>query len=203
MPSPYASVADHDPLSFYAPDAVEEHVPVDAIVHFVGYGTGVVLPGGHTVLTCLHVARGPREHASVRLGEHVVQLEIFATAPALDLALYRSEAPLGPGISVRPTRPVVGEPVLVVGHPGDRPVSVSYGAVLRTGLRVASVPALSYDAVTDWGSSGSVVVDAAGRAVAVHWAWDDEDRFGGGLLGIPLLDAAARWPALAEALGVR
>jgi S1-C subfamily serine protease len=133
--------------------------------------------------------------------ERVVQVDILATAPALDLALYRADTPLGAGVTVRSTPPTVGEPVLVVGHPGDLPVRVSYGTLLRTGLRVAKVPALAYDAITDWGSSGSVVVDAEGRAIAIHWAWDDEGRFGGGLLGIPLLEAADRWPALAEALG--
>jgi S1-C subfamily serine protease len=129
-------------------------------------------------------------------------VEVLATAPELDLALYRAEQPLGTGFSVRRTPVGVGEPILVVGHPGGRPVRVSYGRVLRTGIEVTTVPAIEYEAMTDWGSSGSVVLDARGSAVAVHWAWDHQHRWDGWMLGIPLLEAATRWPALAGVLGV-
>jgi S1-C subfamily serine protease len=184
--------------------ALAQSVPTQAVADF-GYGSGFLLADGQTLITCLHVARRVREVGLVQMGrgttsERTVRVEVLATSPELDLALYRAERPLGVGFSVRETAAVVGEPVLVVGHPGGEPVTVSHGKVLRNDIQVTSVPAIEYDAPTNWGSSGSVVLDAQGRALAIHWAWDHEGRWDGWMLGVSLLEASQRWPALQQVL---
>jgi S1-C subfamily serine protease len=202
-PALAASLDEHE-RRFYAPSEVEEPVRAEAIADF-GYGSGFLLADGRTLLTCLHVARRVRETGVVIMGrgtalERTVRVEILATAPELDLALYRAERVLGVGIAMRETPAVVGEPVLVMGYPGGQPVRVSYGHILRNDIRITSVPALEYDAMADWGSSGSVVMDGQGRALAVHWAWDQDGRWDGWMLGVSLMEAAARWPELQRAL---
>jgi S1-C subfamily serine protease len=202
-PALAASLEQHD-RRFYPPSQVEEPVRPELVADF-GYGSGFLLADGRTLLTCLHVARQVRETGTVILGrgtvfERTVRVEVLATAPELDLALYRTEEPLGAGFVMRTTPAVVGEAVLVMGYPGGEPVRVSYGRVLRTDIRITSVPAIEYVAITIWGSSGSVVMDAQGRALAVHWAWDHERRWDGWMLGVSLIEAASRWPALQRAL---
>ncbi len=201
MPTPSFA---HPDQAFHAPSEVAEEVAAGAVARFPT-GSGFVLADRTHVLTCLHVARELGRRGEIRTGvgtadERTIGVEVVATAPRLDLALYALAVPATDGFPLRATVPQEGEAVRVVGHPDGEPIRVSYGRVVRAEVLVNGVPGVGYDARTGWGSSGSVVLDQAGQAIAIHWAWDIDGRWHGGAVGVGLAVAAEQWPALAEHL---
>jgi S1-C subfamily serine protease len=95
-----------------------------------------------------------------------------------DLALLGIDGFALPHAELAPAAPRVGDPVVVIGHPGrgaEPPFQVTWGHIrafrlLRDGDQ--SLGAVSHDAPTDWGHSGSPLFDAAGHIVALHNSWD-------------------------------
>ncbi|MCB9742302.1 MAG: trypsin-like peptidase domain-containing protein [Alphaproteobacteria bacterium] len=187
--------------------AVEDAVVAEAaraLVAFPGGSGFLISPEGH-VLTNAHVAarfgaagvviQEPRD-PNPRWAERVFVSE------AWDLAIYKAEvdAPL-PWIPLCGAAPEVGQRVAVVGHLDPPLPRVSFGRVLRVGTKPDGRPALEYDAQTDWGSSGSPVIDQAGTAVGMHRAWDAYGVSAGAFIGVPLCEALEALPELRGAAG--
>jgi S1-C subfamily serine protease len=201
-----ASFEEHRRGLFYEADDIADHRLEKALgcVVDLGIGTGFAVSPEH-VLTNVHIAdelgaetlgllgRGPGE------GE-LVELSFVEGRQDLDLALYELGEPVACAFEVRERGPVKHEPVAVVGHPGRRSARVSYGRVLSTDLHPGGVPTVEYDAQTDWGSSGSAVLDSQGRLIALHYAWDGDQLYNGWMLGVPLAEARASWPLLDQVL---
>lgn len=61
--------------------------------------------------------------------------------------------------------------VRLVGHPSGHPSEVLAGDVLRRGVLWGG-PALIHDARTEWGQSGSPLINALDQVVGVHLAYD-------------------------------
>ncbi|MCP4917773.1 MAG: trypsin-like peptidase domain-containing protein [Proteobacteria bacterium] len=201
-----ASFLDHEHRVFYTKTEVESPLgeAADAIADFGG-GTGFVVSPSGWILTNHHVAEQFGEVGWVALGwdgeeSRPVKVRLAHTRPDLDLALYHTNANDLSWLPLRTTAPVKHEPVAVVGHPGGLPVQVSYGRVLTAELLARGVPSVEYDAQTNWGSSGSPVIDANGDVIAIHWAWDAANQWNGWMLGVPMSEALAAWPELVEVL---
>lgn len=198
------SFGTHEPGRFYKALSAEEAVVRDAaraVVHFERGSGFVVSPEGH-VLTNFHVSRleGTRTAAVLASGRWL-ELELVATEPELDAALYRRAEPISTPswIELRATPPQPGEQVAVIGNPAGLSLRVSYGVVVDPARweRAAGTPGtVGYSAATWWGSSGSPVIDFDGRAIAVHWGWDRwaNDPFA----GVPTHALLAGFPALAD-----
>jgi hypothetical protein len=63
--------------------------------------------------------------------------------------------------------PAIGEPVFVLGHPEEHPLTTSIGRVLE---HTAQGRRIRHDAWTLGGSSGSPLLDGSGRLVGLHHA---------------------------------
>ena len=201
-----ASFEKHQRGLFYELDEVRDERIRQAMgctVDF-GIGSGFAVSSAH-VLTNLHIAREVGNEAFVFLGRgageaRFVELRYLEGRADLDLAVYELTEPVDCAFELRQAGPVKHEPVAVVGHPGRRTARVSYGRVLSTDLYPGGVPTVEYDAQTDWGSSGSAVLDSRGRLIALHYAWDGDQLYNGWMLGVPLAEAAQDWELLAEVL---
>lgn len=197
-----ASFLDHEDRVFYEPSDVEPELgaAADAIADFGG-GTGFVISPSGWILTNHHVAEQFGEVGWVSLGwdgedSRPAKVHLAHSRPDLDLALYKTQAGELAWLPLREVAPVKHEPVAVIGHPGGEPVRISYGKVLTAELEARGVPSIEYDAQTNWGSSGSPVLDANGRVIAVHWAWDASGQWNGWMLGVPMSQALSDWPEL-------
>lgn len=172
-----------------------------AVVHFERGSGFVVSPEGH-VLTNFHVARLEGEQtAAVMASGRWLGLELIASHPALDVALYRRTEPVPTSswIELRSTPPRQGEPVAVIGNPAGLTLRVSYGVVVDpalSDLAMGDADLVGYSAATWWGSSGSPVIDLRGRAIAVHWGWDrwQQRPFS----GVSTHDLLSAFPELAD-----
>ena len=199
-----ATAADFDANlpGFYAPEAIEPgplRGAARAVVSIGGSSGFFVSPDG-LILTNAHVADVAGEVARIRPAwDSLVTLraERIWVSEALDMALYQADSdeptPYAP---LRHAPPVAGEAVAVVGHPDGRPLRIAFGQIIDDDAFADGRPAVTYDAVTGWGSSGSPVIDARGQVVAVHRAWGWGPGFEGNFIGVPsdvLIAAMEAW----------
>lgn len=181
-----ADFTDYQLGHFYDTWEVTEQAlrPVaDAVVRFAS-GTGVLV-GPDLLATNHHVREAVGTHTVVVHGAEVRRVELMASDPTHDVALYRVHGEALPHVTLREAPVVVGEAVAVVGYPATPEVKTSFGAVLADALVINGVDSIEYSAQTWWGSSGSAVVDTEGRLVALHWGWDADGESNGRLLGVP------------------
>lgn len=168
-------------------------------------GTGFVVARGGYVLTNHHVVRlaierdhGPFVLAPGAAVEDLVQSEIIAVWPDVDLALIRA-----PGLDLPPlalaARPTLGagSAIFVIGYPGaaDRlgPISVaSFGqGLVSRRFEAAWSPTgeplsiIQHTAAINPGNSGGPLLDACGHVVGVNT--QREVRAITGPMGIPLV----------------
>ena len=203
-PASAASMDDHTLGAYYELHEVSDavvHDAAEAVVHFPR-ATGFLVSADGYILTNHHVYQSfgesgvvTREWSGETYAERL-QVELIVTDPDWDMALYRvtSQRSDLPYIPLRPAAPEVGESVFLVGHPHGWGQRVSFGEVLANDIVVGGNPSVEYSAQTWWGSSGSPVLDAQGRAIALHWGWDSTGISNGRLTGIPIHKMAAAIP---------
>ena len=165
-----------------------------AIVRLPG-GTGFVLADTGLVLTNAHVALASGTEATALLAwtdeDHPgepVDLALLRSSAALDLALYGPadatvRLPRGLPLATESVRN--GDPVTLLGHPGQLPQRAGTGPVLTATGELGGQPVVEYALPGWWGSSGSPVLDDAGMVIAIHVGWDATERLNGALVGRP------------------
>lgn len=151
-----------------------------------GWGAGFAVTPDHRVLTNLHVVDGARTLRAMvyredrptwtpldgglsrTLFEHEAELvpaTILRADRSLDLAVVQVQAPQGtlPPLPVADGPPVLGEPVLALGHPREAVWSFTSGVVsaLHQG-------AIQHDAAINAGNSGGPLLDAQGRVLGIN-----------------------------------
>ena len=136
------------------------------VVDDQGHGASGVGWGSGSVLTAAHVIQGGLSDYRVRQGDR--EWKIWGSRYIADrdaVILYV----LGDGPVPRPDRRaapmILGESVLVSGHPWSGPMQVSHGVV--TGSNKWEVYRFNMDADISYGSSGGPVFDSAGRLIAI------------------------------------
>ena len=187
-----ADFSDHELGTFYTVAEVEPAQVVLASGRVVRFacGTGVIV-GPKQVLTNHHISEVVGEHTVVVHGGEVVRLTRVGVDREHDIALYEVVGDPLPHLTLREEPLTIGEAVAVVGFPGSEEVKTSFGTVLADGLVIDGIESVEYSAQTWWGSSGSAVIDAEGRLVAMHWGWDAEGESNGRLLGVPATHLSA------------
>ena len=181
---------------FYDPSEVTEPVvsrAARAVVSFQGATGFEISPDGY-ILTNHHVYDSFGRSGTVKLARtrsgHSGRLKVrlILADEAHDVALYKADTVPEKGLPWLPLRlsPArLGETVFVVGHPSAKPQKVSLGTVLARDIVISGRPSVEYSAQTWWGSSGSPVLDTAGRVLAIHWGWDADGLSNGRLTGVP------------------
>jgi S1-C subfamily serine protease len=177
-----------------------------AAVAFHG-ASGFVVSEDGLVITANHVAEMVGERPLVHLAWQggaaplPLRLDLVATDPLADLALYR----LPPGhydhISLRAAPAEAGEPVWAMAHPPEEALRFSHGRVLAAPATWAGQPILEYDAPAYDGYSGGAVLDERGRAVGVHRGWDHRGLSHGALVAVPATAVLESFPQLQAAQG--
>ncbi len=155
----------HEPV----PESVTEHVTRSVgLVRSAGViGSGWVA-GEDTVVTNLHVARAGTTDIYIDFsdGERVECYTVVADRD-MDLAVLKCPSGDRPVVPVAPPGITAGSAVATIGYPGGVGPTVTRGELLPHRDVVRGITTLAYTAATQPGSSGSPVVDAAGRAVGV------------------------------------
>jgi S1-C subfamily serine protease len=146
---------------------IETRVPGTALVQRTGSGF-VALAGG-ILVTAAHVVQdAPRVDVITADGRRITA-EVLKRDPTLDLAALRtSDRTLPPIAWADPNAIALGEPVRIIGYPGNTGLTVT-GGVLAS--REPSPPApretLITDADADLGNSGGPLVTRCGEALGV------------------------------------
>lgn len=196
--SPAAEAANlhkHELGEFYPLSEVDESVVHEASAAVVRFpkATGFIVDPDGLILTNHHVYESFGKRGTVWRrwvgdgSEEALTIELVDKDAKHDVALYKvvgKHEPL-PFIELREAPVRRGERVFVLGHPSGDPLRASFGKVLADGLTIGGRPSIEYSAQTWWGSSGSPVLDARGRAVAIHWGWDSTGISNGRLTGVP------------------
>lgn len=157
-----------------------------------GNGSGWVAEPG-VVVTNLHVARAGTGDIYVDFSDgERVECYTAAVHSDMDLAALRCATGARPALPLDRQVPAAGRQVAAIGYPGSRGPVVTLGEVTGDRREVRGISTVGFTAAIEPGSSGSPVVDEAGRVIAVA-------TFGGGL-GVPadevadLVETAARYP---------
>jgi S1-C subfamily serine protease len=137
--------------------------------------SGLVWPGGDSVVTAAHVLERPRDIRVTLAGGQQVPAALAGWDPESDVAVLRLvgaapvAAELAPGGSVKP-----GHFVLALGRPGDGSLMVSFGVASavggpwRTGRGGLVDGYVRADLVLPPGFSGGPLIDVQGRVVGLN-----------------------------------
>ncbi len=126
-----------------------------------------------TLITNRHVVADAASLQVSTYDGHDVTVSASSTAAIADLALVRTETDLPSSPDLADTDPVPGDDVTVVGYPQGGALTVTSGHVIGATtdpLNANLGEVLVTDAPVEPGSSGSAVLDAAGRVVGVVYA---------------------------------
>jgi S1-C subfamily serine protease len=133
----------------------------------------VAAPG--TVVTNAHVVAGERATSVVVNGTQYPATAVYFD-PTFDLAVLRTNAPIGPPLSIDASTVSPGTQGAVVGYPEDGPLTVDPAAVAQTieaqGRNIYNQGTVTrevyqIDAKVEPGNSGGPLVDAGGQVIGV------------------------------------
>lgn len=135
-----------------------------------GSGTGFVALSGGIILTAAHVVRDYKQAEVVTTDGRRIPAEVIKADPALDLAVLRAADRRLPPVRWADTNAIVlGEPVRIVGFPGNRTGVTVTGGVLAN--RVPPSPTQREELITDsdadHGNSGGPLLTACGEVLGV------------------------------------
>lgn len=144
----------------------------------VATGSGFAI-SDHVFITNRHVIGGAAVLQVSTFDGQDIDVATAGAAVIADLALVWTKEELPATIALATENPHVGTNVTAVGFPLGGPLTTTYGKVLGYApdpIGWSSVPMLVNDAPIEHGSSGSPLINDAGRLVGVVYA-SDGDRY--------------------------
>jgi S1-C subfamily serine protease len=151
----------------------------------VSRGSGFAV-ADRVIVTNRHVAEGATSLEVETYDGHTRVVQTAGAVSIADLAIIRTTQALPATLPLAPANPRRGARITVVGFPGAGQLTTTTGTVLGygpDGLGLSDEPMLVNDAPIQPGSSGSPLVDDAGRVVGVAYAGS---RDGGPNLAVPV-----------------
>ncbi len=141
-------------------------------------GSGFAI-GARTLITNRHVVADSALLQVSTYDGRDVKVSGASTAQLADLAVLRTAEDLPSKTELSDSDPKVGDPVSVVGYPNGEQLTVTKGVVIGATtdpLHESLGRVLVTDAPVEPGSSGSAVLDPAGRVVGVVYAKNASDQ---------------------------
>ena len=173
IPAPAAAqesdAASTAAVSGSVPDETTDRVTRSVgLVRSAGVNGSGWVAGEDTVVTNLHVARAGTGDIFIDYADgERIECYTVAADRDMDLAVLKCETGARPIVPLRTERLAPGTQIATIGYPGGVGPTVSKGELLPQRDVVRGITTVAYSASTAPGSSGSPVVDAEGRAVAV------------------------------------
>ncbi len=141
-------------------------------------GSGFAI-GARTLITNRHVVADSALLQVSTYDGRDVKVSGASTAQLADLAVLRTAEDLPSKTELSDSDPKVGDPVSIVGYPNGEQLTVTKGVVIGATtdpLHESLGRVLVTDAPVEPGSSGSAVLDPAGRVVGVVYAKNASDQ---------------------------
>ncbi len=139
-------------------------------------GSGFVVGKG-LVVTNAHVVAGEGGgDTTVLVGDTPYNATVVLFDPKFDLAVLRTDAPLGPALSISPNLVTRGTPAALLGYPEDGPLSIGPAGVTEEVTAIGkdiynngSVTRGVYvlDATVEPGNSGGPLMGPGGQVIGV------------------------------------
>jgi len=138
----------------------------------VASGSGFAI-ADHVLITNRHVIGGAAVLQVSTYDGHDIDVVATGAVTFADLALVWTREPLPQTLTLAASNPAVGASVTAIGFPLGGPLTTTHGKVLgyaQDPIGWSSLPMLVNDAPIEHGSSGSPLIDDAGRLVGVVYA---------------------------------
>ena len=129
-------------------------------------GTGVFIDT-NTILTSYHVVKGSKQITIELYDGRVVTATIIGYDRFADIALLSADVVSTNYVEISERQLVVGEEVVVIGHPRQFYFSVSSGIVSHTYRPKGQITNVQIDAAVNHGNSGGPVFDSDGKFIAI------------------------------------
>ena len=145
----------------------------------VAVGSGFAI-SDHVFVTNRHVIGGAALLQVSTYDGHDIDVAAAGAVVIADLALVWTKQPLPATIPLATENPVVGANVTAVGFPLGGPLTTTHGKVLKYApdpVGWSSLPMLVNDAPIEHGSSGSPLINEAGRLVGVAYAGEGNSYY--------------------------
>jgi len=130
-----------------------------------GFGSGWIAAPG-TVITNFHVARTTEIYFTPPGGSPLRCYRAAANREG-DVAALKCPTGSRPHLPLRQAQPTMGETVVMIGYPGGVGPTVTSGVVVDTNREINGIATIGVTAAGEPGSSGSPIMDARGRVIAV------------------------------------
>lgn len=131
-----------------------------------GHGSGFYI-SDHFVVTNYHVIEGQSLFTS-RIGDKVVQFDLYAADEALDLAILKSDHISKVYFSLSQHPIEVGQQIFIVGSPTSKLLANSISSGIISGFReLDELDIIQTDAKINSGNSGGALIDTQGHLYGV------------------------------------
>ncbi len=167
--SPSSLSRSLDTIRGYSVPLRGAHAACVKIISTAWHGAGVVISPQGDILTSYHLVAGVPGVSIITLEGRVYSVtNIMAYSIVHDLALLKIPAETPAYLAPAPsgTTPSPGDPLHIVGHPGDTSWKLSSGTTLRH-YREGNTRLLHFDSDVKPGNSGGPVVNEKGQLCAI------------------------------------
>lgn len=147
-------------------------------------GTGFFTSDDGEILTNYHVLRPWLTHPKVQLSVELVDGKVYrdiktetcSRSHKVDACRIKIQTTGNNYFSLRKTKPIPGEPVVVIGHPLGLSFSISRGILSALRVHPAGWQEVQIDAPINPGNSGGPIIDRNGLVVGMVYQFEKEGQ---------------------------
>jgi serine protease Do len=145
------------------------YLPIShATVRADSLGSGFIISTDGVILTNAHLVRDAGRVAVMLADRRKFEANILGIDLLTDVAVLKIDARNLPTVRLGNSKDlVIGDSVLVLGHPYGLEENAAFGTVRATGRSASLVPFIRTDVAAHLGDSGGPLVDTKGRVVGI------------------------------------